>query len=181
MYFKKMIGKKCYLSPIDENDAEKFTEWLNDLEVTQYLSAMYPRIINVKNEKEFLEKLAKEHNYSIIDIKNNELLGNCGFTGIDHINQTSEVGIFIGKKDYWNKGYGTEALSLLLDYGFKALNLHNIFLRVVSFNERGIRAYEKIGFKIIGKKRQSVIMGKQRHDMIYMDILHEEFYEKWKK
>jgi len=181
MYFKKMIGKKCYLSPIDENDTEKFTEWLNDLEVTQYLSAMYPRIINVQNEKEFLGKLSKEHNYSIIDIKNNELLGNCGFTGIDHINQTSEVGIFIGKKDYWNKGYGTEALSLLLDYGFKALNLHNIFLRVVSFNERGIKAYEKIGFKIIGKKRESVIMGKQRHDMIYMDILHEEFYEKWKK
>ena len=180
MYFKKMIGKKCYLSPIDENDAEKFTEWLNDLEMTQYLSAMYPRIINVQNEKGFLEKLAKEHNYSIIDLKSNELLGNCGFTNIDHINQTSEVGIFIGKKDYWNKGYGTEALSLLMDYGFKALNLHNIFLRVVSFNERGIHAYKKIGFKEMGRKRESVLKGKDRHDMIYMDILYNEFYEKLK-
>ena len=178
MYFKKMTGKKCYLSPIDENDAEKFTEWLNDLEVTQYLSAIYPRVINVQNEKGTLEKLAKDHNYSIIDIKSNELLGNCGFPKIDSLNQTGEAGIFIGNKNFWNKGYGTEALILLVDFGFKALNLHNISLRVVSFNPRAIKVYEKIGFRIIGKIRESILKGKERYDMIYMDILYNEFYEK---
>jgi len=177
MYFKKMIGVKCYLSPMDENDAEKFTEWVNDLEVIQYLT-MYPRVIDVQNEKGFLEKIPKEYNYSIIDIKTNELLGNCSFDSIDHINQTGEVGIFIGNKEYWNRGYGTEALSLLMDYGFKALNLHNIFLSVVSFNERAIRSYEKIGFKVIGRKREAILRCKERHDLIYMDILHNEFYEK---
>ena len=177
MYFKKLTGKKCYLSPIDENDAEKFTEWLNDLEITQYLSAMYPRVINAKNEKEFLERLAKEHNYSIIDIENNELLGNCGFINIDNLNQNSEIGIFIGNKKYWNEGYGTEVLSLLLDFGFKVLNLHNISLRVVSFNPRALKVYENIGFKIIGKMRESILMGNERYDMIYMDILNSEFYE----
>ena len=177
MYFKKMVGTKCYLSPIDENDAEKFTKWLNDLEVTQYIT-LYPRIINVQNEKGILEKIAKEHNYSIIDIKTNELLGNCGFLSMDNLNQTSEIGIFIGNKEFWSKGYGTEALSLLIDYGFKALNLHNISLRVISFNTRAIKAYEKIGFKIIGKMRESLLRGKDRYDMIYMDILYDEFYEK---
>ena len=177
MYFKKLTGKKCYLSPIDENDAEKFTEWLNDLEVTQYLAAMYPRIINVQNEKGFLEKLAKEHNYSIIDMDTNELLGNCGFPHMDNINQTGEVGIFIGNKKYWNKGYGTEALTLLIDFGFKVLNLHTISLRVVSFNPRAIKVYEKIGFKIVGRIRECILMGKERFDMIYMDIIHNEFYE----
>ena len=177
MYFKKLVGKKCYLSPIDVNDVEKFTEWLNDLEVTQNL-IIYPHIISVENEKGFLEKLAKEHTYSIIDNETNELIGNCGFNDIDNINQTAEVGIFIGNKKYWNKGYGTEALILLMDYGFKALNFHNIFLKVYSFNKRGIKSYEKIGFKIIGNKRESLLRGKERYDIILMDILYNEFYEK---
>ena len=177
MYFKKLVGKKCYLSPIDVNDVEKFTEWLNDLEVTQNL-IIYPHIISIENEKGFLEKLAKEHTYSIIDNETNELIGNCGFNDIDNINQTAEVGIFIGNKNYWNNGYGTEALILLMDYGFKALNLHNIFLKVYSFNKRGIKSYEKIGFKIIGNKRESLLRGKERYDIILMDILYNEYYEK---
>jgi RimJ/RimL family protein N-acetyltransferase len=173
-----MIGKKCFLSPIDENDAEKFTEWLNDLEVTENL-LFYQRILNVQNEREILPKLAKEHNYSIIDIETNELIGNCGYIRIDHLNQTAEVGIFIGNKNFWNKGYGTEALRLLLDYGFKALNLHNIELRVFSFNKRAIKSYEKVGFKTIGKRRESILRGTVRHDLILMDILDKEFYEKY--
>jgi RimJ/RimL family protein N-acetyltransferase len=177
MYFKKMVGKKFYLSPIDVNDVEKFTEWLNNLEVTQNL-VVYSYMISTENEKGFLEKLSKEHTYSIIDFATNELIGNCGFNSIDNLNQTAEVGIFIGNKKYWNNGYGTEALILLMDYGFKALNLHNIFLNVYSFNERARKCYEKIGFKIIGRKRESLLRGKERHDNILMDILYNEFYEK---
>jgi RimJ/RimL family protein N-acetyltransferase len=177
MYFKKLLGKKCYLSPIDVNDVEIFTEWLNDLEVIKYL-ILYPQIISIENEKGFLEKLSKEHTYSIIDNNTNELIGNCGYGDIDNLNQTGEVGIFIGNKKYWNKGYGTEALSLLLDYGFKALNLHNIFLKVYSFNERAIKCYEKIGFETIGKRREALLRGKERYDIILMDILHNDFYKK---
>ena len=68
MYFRKLVGKKCYLSPIDENDAEKYTEWLNDLEVTINLQ-IYNAIINVDNERGFLNNLSKDHNYSIIDFE----------------------------------------------------------------------------------------------------------------
>ena len=124
-----MIGKKCYLAPIDVNDVEKYTEWLNDLEVTKHL-ILYPHVISIENEKVILEKLSLEHTYSIIDNDTNELIGNCGLGSIDHLNQTAETGIFIGNRKFWDKGYGTEALSLLLDYGFKALNLHNISLSV---------------------------------------------------
>ena len=66
MYFRKMVGKKCYLSPIDVNDINKFTEWLNDLDITQNL-ILYPHIISLTNEKEALEHLSKSHTYSIID------------------------------------------------------------------------------------------------------------------
>ena len=179
MYFKKLVGKKCYLSPMDINDAEKYTEWLNDLEVVSNLS-IYNSVINTEMEKTILEKLSKEHNYSIIDIKTNELIGSCGFIETDHLNQASEIGIFIGNKNFWNKGYGTEALSLLIDYGYKALNLHNIMLKVYSFNERAIKSYEKIGFKIIGKRRESLKRGNKTYDVIYMDLLYNEFYEKYK-
>jgi RimJ/RimL family protein N-acetyltransferase len=145
LYFKKLVGQKCYLSPMNTGDAEIFTGWLNDLEITINLQ-LYNSVINVEAEKSFLETLSKDHNYSIIDKEKNELIGNCGLIDIDHVNQTAEAGIFIGNKNYWNKGYGTEALKLLLDYSFKALNLNNILIRVYSFNERAKRCYEKAGF-----------------------------------
>jgi RimJ/RimL family protein N-acetyltransferase len=174
MYFKKLIGKKCYLSPMDINDAEKYTEWLNDLEVTSNLS-IFHSVINVEIEKEYLENLSKEHNYSIIDIDTDELIGSCGFIGLDHLNQIAEIGLFIGNKNYWNKGYGTESMNLLLDYGFNALNLNNAMLRVYSFNERAIKMYHKLGFKVIGKRRESLKRGSKIYDEIYMDILAKEY------
>jgi len=180
MYFKKLIGEKCYLSPLDINDAEKFTEWLNDLDVIINLQR-YAKNLDLNTEKQKLVELAKDHNYGIIKNDNDELIGNCGFMEIDSLNQTGEVGIFIGNKNYWNKGYGTEALKLLLDYGFKALNLHNIQLRVFSFNTRAIKSYEKIGFRVFGKRRESLLRGKERYDIVYMDILYNEFYKKIEK
>jgi RimJ/RimL family protein N-acetyltransferase len=176
MYFKKLVGKKCYLSPIDKDDAEKFTGWLNDLELTVNLG-MYSSIFNVENERELLGNISKEHGYSIIDLENDELIGSCGFTGIDHLNQTAEIGLFIGNKDYWNKGFGSEALTLLVDYGFKALNLHNIWLKTLSFNARAIKSYGKVGFGIIGRRRESILRGNERYDTILMELLYNEFYE----
>ena len=177
MYFKKLIGKKCYLSPMNVNDVEKYTEWLNDMEVLGYLS-LYPDIISFENEKEILTKLSKEHNYSIINLETNELIGNCGFANIDYINQTTEIGIFIGNKTFWNKGYGTEAISLLIDYGFKALNLHNIMLRVFENNISAVKCYEKVGFKRIGIRRESLNRDLMKQNIVYMDILKEDFYKR---
>jgi len=177
MYYKKLIGQKCYLSPIDINDSDKFVEWLNDLVLTVNLS-LYPLSINKENEKEILKTLANDHNYFIIDKELDLLIGICGYLTIDHLHQSGEVGIFIGDKNYWSKGYGSEALSLLMDYGFKALNLHSIFLQVFDFNERAIKSYEKLGFKKIGVRRHSRMRNMKRHDVVLMDILVDEFYEK---
>ncbi|MCF7815351.1 MAG: GNAT family N-acetyltransferase, partial [Candidatus Cloacimonetes bacterium] len=84
-------------------------------------------------------------------------------------------GIFIGNKNYWGKGYGSEALSLLLDYGFNILNLNNIMLETFSFNERALKSYKKVGFKEIGRRRQAIIMGGKKYDEILLDILAEDF------
>jgi RimJ/RimL family protein N-acetyltransferase len=175
-YFKKLIGKKCYLSPINVENAEKYTEWLNDLEVSKYLSHSR-RQITVSKEREILEELSKKgaQVFGIIDLRTDELIGNCGLFNIDYANQRGEFGIFIGNKSYWGKGYGTEASILLLDYGFNILNLHSIMLEVFSFNTRAIRCYESIGFRIIGKRRESKIICGEKYDIIYMDILADEF------
>jgi RimJ/RimL family protein N-acetyltransferase len=176
MYFKKLIGKKCYLSPINEEDVEKFTEWVNDLDVI-IGNSFFHGVRNTAKIKEEFAIVSKTHNYAIIDIENNEPIGHCGFNNIDHLNQTGETGIMIGEKNYWDKGYGTEALILLMDYGFKALNLHNINLWTYSFNERALKSFKNIGFKEIGKKREALLRGSKRYDIIYMDILSNEFYE----
>lgn len=97
-------------------------------------------------------KLSKEHNYAIIDVETNLLIGNCGLMDLDNINRTAEIGIFIGNKDYWNKGFGTEAIILLCNYAFKYLNLNNIQLRVYSFNLRAIKSYEKLDLRQLEKE-----------------------------
>jgi hypothetical protein len=84
MYFKKLIGEKCYLSPIDQNDAEKFTEWLNDLEILVNLQ-LYNGQVNLESERAILGELSKEHNYSIIANETNELIGECGLLEIGEI------------------------------------------------------------------------------------------------
>lgn len=171
-----MIGKKCYLSPINLDDAEKYTEWLNDSEIIQYLS-LYPMMISLHGEREGLISLSKGHNYAIINLDNDELIGNCGLMDIDNLNRTAEIGVFIGNKQYQNKGYGTEALSLLIDYGFNILNLKNIMLRVYSYNERAIRCYQKVGFKIIGKRRNAIERFQKTFDILFMDIIASDFYK----
>jgi len=81
----------------------------------------------------------------------------------------------IGEKDKWGEGYGGEAVTLLLDYGFNILNLNSVQLGVFAFNQRAIRCYERIGFKHIGTARESRILGGEKHGTILMDILASEF------
>jgi len=174
-YFKKVIGKKCYLSPINVNDAEKYTEWLSNAELSINL-LFSGQIISVGKEKEILERLSKSNNhFAIIDLETDELLGNCGLENVDMTNRNAEVGLFIGDKENWSKGYGTEALKLLLDFAFNIRNLNNIILHVFAFNERAVKSYKKVGFKEIGRRRKSYFAVGKYHDEISMDILSDEY------
>jgi RimJ/RimL family protein N-acetyltransferase len=89
-----MVGENCYLSPISLDDAETFTSWLNDIEVTKNLTLAHD-CISLTSEKEFLPKLADSHNYSIIDLEKDEIIGNCGLMEMNSYNRTAEIGIFI--------------------------------------------------------------------------------------
>ncbi|MBF8437895.1 GNAT family N-acetyltransferase [Halanaerobiaceae bacterium Z-7014] len=174
-YYRKLVGERLYLSPINLEDIDKYTEWINDLEIAINLGNA-AAVFNQEKEKEMLEKLIEEgHHFAIVSEKSDELLGNCGIFDLDKIHKTGEIGIFIGNRNFWNKGYGSEAINLLLDYGFNILNLHNISLSVYSFNKRAISCYEKLGFKVIGNRREAREIAGQKYDEIYMDILASEF------
>ena len=96
---------------------------------------------------------------------------------INNINRTATLGIFIGNKKYRSKGYGTEAIKLILDYGFNYLNLNNIKLDLVEFNLRALSCYKKCGFKEYGRRRRCKFIDGKYYDIIEMDILADEFKE----
>lgn len=120
-YLKKLVGERIYLSPRNPEDYEVMAKWMNDFPVTDYL-VRSNKVVSLSSEKEFLEK-----------------------------SKNAEAGIAIGEEEYRSKGYGTEAMKLLLEYRFNYLNLHNINLKVLDVNERAIKCYKKCGFKENGR------------------------------
>ena len=138
---------------------------------------MYKQLISLNNEEKILDRITTEgHNYAIVLNDNDTLIGNIGFNELEHIGRKATVGLFIGESEHRGKGYGAEASRLLLDYGFKHLNLHNIMLHVNSNNEQGIACYKKVGFREFGRRRESVYVNGQYYDNVHMDILRSEFY-----
>lgn len=174
-YFKKLIGERIYLSPRNNEDIEKFTEWLNDFGTTDYIGRS-AYITTLEGEKRYFEESSnKNYNFFIVTLNEDKLIGTVGLENYDSINRTAVLGIFIGDKDYRSKGYGTEAIQLILDYGFNYLNLNNIKLDLMSFNERALKCYKKCGFKEYGRRRKCKYINGKYYDSIEMDILSSEF------
>jgi RimJ/RimL family protein N-acetyltransferase len=175
---KKVTGTKCYLSPLEKKDAEKFYQWMNDLGTTVYLNAWH-NIMTLEQENKFIETVTgtvtKNYVLGIIDIKTDEMIGSTGFHKVDEMNRHAELGVVIGDIGSRGKGIGFEATQLMLDFGFHAMNLNNIYLRVYSFNKRAINLYKKIGFKKIGIHREAKIISDKKYNVILMDMVLSEF------
>ena len=178
-FFKKLIGDRIYLSPkgTTDEELEKFTEWMNDFEVTDY-TGRSGQITTIVGEKEWLENSAKDtanRNFNIIESKDNKLIGTIGLEDFNWIERSAVLGIFIGDKDFRSNGYGAEAIKLLLEYGFKYLNLHSIRLDLLAINERAHKCYLKCGFKDTGCSREAIYVNGKYYDRLHMDILENEF------
>jgi RimJ/RimL family protein N-acetyltransferase len=176
-HYKKLVGQKCYLSPCSLEDAEKWTEWDNDMEVAIPMGEEAYMIFPLDKTKEILSEVIKKQEpvFNIVDLQTELLIGRCMLFALDKVDKKAMFGIVIGEKSYWDKGYGQEATKLMLDYGFNLLNLNSIMLGVFSYNQRAINCYKKVGFKEIGSRRQARIVGGKKYDIVLMDILAEEF------
>ena len=102
-------------------------------------------------------------------------IGDCEFSNFDWRSRKAEVGISIGEKSYWGHGYGTDAMRVLVNYGFNMLNLNRISLKVFSFNKRAIRSYEKVGFTVEGTLREEIYKDGKYVDVLVMGLLRNEW------
>ena len=176
-YFKKIIGEKVYLSPMNSDDYLKYVEWLNNYEIAKGVDAV-SRQTSIDGEKEWLAKaITEKYIFAIVNKENDTLLGNISLMKIHDVNRTAELGIFIGDENYLSRGYGSEAIMLLLDYAFNYVNLNNVMLKVFDYNKRAIKAYEKCGFKTFGVWKKSHYFNGEYSDEIFMNILKEDFFK----
>ena len=177
-YYNKIDGEKIYLSPVNIDDASIYVKWLSNPNISDNLHST-KRVFNEVNEKEFLNNrlLKGDYIFSIIRKSDDKVIGTTSLNDIDNIDGTATVGIFIGDEDNHDKGYGSDALRALLNYGFGVLNLNNIELKVFDFNERAINCYKKVGFKEYGRRHKAYYINNKYHDVIYMEILKDDFYK----
>jgi len=174
-----IYGADIRLRAIEKVDLPIFVGWLNDPEVRQGLMIYLP--LSLAKEDQWFEEMLKrpqEEHPLVIEIKEQDEwipIGNCGIFDIDWRVRSAEVGIVIGEKDYWNQGYGTQAMRLLLKHGIKTLNLNRIFLKVFNNNPRAVRTYEKAGFAQEGCMRQAHYHDGQYFDMILMSVLRQDW------
>jgi RimJ/RimL family protein N-acetyltransferase len=171
-------GKKVVLRPVRMDDAPRFVKWFNDQEVNKFVKL---RSLDLKSEQKWIsERVAgkvKDGIHFCIETKEQVHIGAVSLDNISKFHKHATFGIFIGDKNYWNKGFGTEAAQLILDYGFKKLKLHKIDLDVYSYNPRAIKVYKKLGFKKEGIKREHAFWQGKFYNAYQMSILDRE----WKK
>ena len=172
-------GEKVGIGPLMKEDAKRLFELVNNLEITQYLSnGLFRRIATLEGEEKFIEDAYKgKWTFAVVELEKMKLIGLVELRPeeIDAVNAELAVAIFA--KDYLGKGYGSEAIILALDYGFNVLGFSNIWLKVFEFNKRAIRAYEKIGFKFVGRIRRARFRAGRFWDVLIYDMLAEEFNE----
>ncbi len=173
-------GKRVALGPLMKDDLDRCWRWINDKQVTQYLVGFF-RVYTREMEEDWIDRAlrAKEDLlFAILLLPDLQHIGNVGLHKINWVNRNAELGIIIGEKEYWNQGLGTEATILALDYAFNIMGLKSVYLRVMEYNKRAIRCYEKVGFKHVGRLRSHIFRGGRWWDVLIMDILNEEFNEK---
>ena len=172
-----IAGKKIRLRPIERSDIPTFVRWFNDPEVTQYLKMYLP--MSLAQEERWFEAQLDQHDLVIMGIEtpDGKLIGNIALAHIDWKNRRSGLGVTLGEKEYWGQGYGTDAITTMLGFAFKQMNLHTVHLTVYEYNKRAIRCYEKCGFKLEGRMRQAHYYDGRYHDELMMGILREEFLQ----
>jgi RimJ/RimL family protein N-acetyltransferase len=175
-----MEGKLVRLRSIERSDIEPIMKWVGDEEVTNFLGGeMLLGPLSRIAEEKFIEHAAEPSPNSRLFVI--ETLADCRYLGstdlhnISWVNRNAEAGIVIGEKSSWGKGYGTDAMRVLLRYAFDKLNLNRVSLRVFDYNPRAIASYERCGFKREGVLRQDKFLGGKYHDTIAMGILAHEF------
>lgn len=175
-------GRRLYLRPACRADIPLFVKWANDPDVRALSSDRYLPVDEIQGD-EWLTSLHKKNDKMslVICLNNTRAIGLMGIHSIDWKNRLAMTYAIIGEKQFWSKGYGSEAQMILLHYGFDSLNLRKIHAVVFGFNERSQAYNEKCGYSVEGVQRQHIFMNGEYHDLILMAVFREEWLPIWNK
>ncbi|KQL58418.1 MULTISPECIES: GNAT family N-acetyltransferase [Bacillaceae] len=166
------------LRKMQSTDISLYHRWRNDHEVMASTNLSLD-VYTYEETQSFVESVMlsspQSKSYIIEELEQHTPVGVTSLVGIDYKNRNAECILDIGEKSKWGKGYGTEAMSLLLTYAFLELNLHRLSLRVFSTNEKAIHLYKKIGFVQEGRVKEAVFRNGEWIDIIYMGLLQTHY------
>lgn len=173
-------GKKVRLRPAAVEDLAERHAWFNDPEVVRpYLGRLvFTPKRKIEENLSIALQLDPFSGYLELAVENLDdarYVGNIFLRNIRFDDRSAEFGIFIGVKECWDAGLGSEATTLMLSYGFEELHLHRIWLTVFSFNKRAIRCFEKCGFNLEGLLKETLFAQGSYHDTLIMAILDKEW------
>lgn len=174
-----METKRIYLRPFESTDVDAYFPGLFDAEMRR-LTGTQNSFTRPQVER-YIENAAQDDSRLMLLIAlqdNDQVIGDIALMDMHTKNRSAHIRIAIDNTEHQGKGYGSEALLLMLDYGFGICNLHRIELEVYAFNPRAIRTYEKLGFQREGVRRDALFYNHQYHDAIQMSILEDEFRER---
>ena len=176
-------GFKTVLRPLrKETDIEPILRWFNDTEVTRYL-LMGSRPLSYQEEVEWMDKRHQSLTDMVLAIEtlDGKYIGNIGFHNINHLDRTATSGTSIGEKEYWGRGYGTDAKMSLLYHAFYSMNLRKINSAAIAYNKRSINYSLGCGYKIEGVRKQQIFKEGAYHDEVLLALFKEDFDKAWKK
>jgi RimJ/RimL family protein N-acetyltransferase len=170
-------GRRVTLRAIEREDVPTLHRYNNDLEVELAGGGDPPYPQSLARAYAFFDGQTAEarRTADFAIVADEHLIGICGLYRTDEVARTAGLGIAIGDKAYWGRGYGREAVGLLVDYGFRMLNLRRVYLDVHAGNERAIRAYRAVGFVEEGRLREHVWTDGGYDDLVYMGLLRDEW------
>lgn len=156
------------------------SKWSRDTEYWRLQSSGTSRTLSEKETKAWIEKYLQSDKpdsyfFLIRTFQDDRVIGDIGLDGISLNHREAFVGIGIGEREYWGKGYGTDAMQVILGFAFLELNLQRVALNVFEYNPRAIRSYEKVGFTHEGRVRQYMNRDSRRWDLIYMGITRKKW------
>jgi diamine N-acetyltransferase len=174
-----LTGERAALGLLRREHVPSLARWFNDPEVRSGLA--HRGLVNEDAELKWYEEMAEAGRaprpsavaFAVHDAGDGELVGVCVLEGIDHNFTRADLGIFLGRRR--GTGIGTDATRLVLDWAFTMLGLHNVMLETYAFNEQAVRAYERAGFRVIGRRRDAVRAMGRRWDSILMDATAADF------
>lgn len=173
-------GNLVRLREYRKEDIPQALKYFNDAEVKRNTMPGIPYLYTLEDEKKWYEANSASNDtytFAIERLEDNKYIGGCGVNEIDWKNSKVVVGIAIGDREFWNKGYGSDAMQILIEFIFEQMNINKIKLNVYSFNQRAIRCYEKCGFKREGVLREELYRDGRYYDEIAMGLLKRDWIE----